>query len=83
MPARRVLISIDEQLLARIDRAASRKGMSRSGYLAELAERDIGPGSGPGADPVVRAAMRALDDLYAAAPAIDAGAAIASIRRRT
>ena len=46
MPAKRVLISIDERLLDRIDRAARRKGMTRSGYLAELASRDIGPGGG-------------------------------------
>jgi metal-responsive CopG/Arc/MetJ family transcriptional regulator len=44
VPAKRVLISIDERLLDRVDRAARRKGMTRSGYLADLASRDIGPG---------------------------------------
>ncbi|MGH2418844.1 MAG: hypothetical protein ACRDFY_10970 [Candidatus Limnocylindria bacterium] len=75
MPAKRVLISIDERLLVRVDRAATRRGMSRSGYLAELATRDIGGGGGPGMDPGVAAALRALDDLFAGAPAIDGAAA--------
>jgi metal-responsive CopG/Arc/MetJ family transcriptional regulator len=46
VPAKRVLISIDTRLLDRVDRAARRKGMTRSGYLADLAIRDIGPGGG-------------------------------------
>jgi hypothetical protein len=82
MATRRVLISIDERLLAATDRAAARKGLSRSAYLAELATRDIGANSGPGLDPGVRAAMRSLDDLYASAPSFDAGDAIRAVRGR-
>jgi hypothetical protein len=78
--AKRVLISIDERLLVRVDRAASRRGLTRSGYLAELATRDIG--GGPGVDPGVAAAMRALDDLFAGTPRFDAGAAIRRVRGR-
>lgn len=61
MPAKRVLISIDERLLARIDDACARRGMSRSAYLARLADADLGPGTGPGANPSARAALDALD----------------------
>ena len=82
MATRRVLISIDERLLAAADRAAERKGLSRSAYLADLATRDIGMNSGPGLDPGVRAAMRSLDDLYASAPSFDAGDAIRAVRGR-
>jgi hypothetical protein len=54
--------------------------MTRSGYLAELATRDIGGGGGPGAEPAAAAALRVLDDLFAGAPALDAVAAIRAVR---
>ena len=41
MPAKRVLISIDERMLARIDDAARRNGMTRSGFLAQAAMAQI------------------------------------------
>jgi hypothetical protein len=41
MPAKRVLISIDERLLTRIDQAVERRGLTRSGYLAQLASADL------------------------------------------
>lgn len=63
MPAKRVLISIDDRLLARIDDAAARRGLSRSAYLAQLADADLVGGSGPGARPEVRAALATLDEL--------------------
>jgi metal-responsive CopG/Arc/MetJ family transcriptional regulator len=45
MPAKRVLISIDERILARIDDAAQRSGQTRSGFLAQAAMAQIeGPG---------------------------------------
>jgi hypothetical protein len=65
MPARRVLISIEARLLARIDDACARRGLTRSGYLAELAERDLAGGRGPGADSAVRHALATLDELLA------------------
>lgn len=37
----RVNVSIDERLLARIDRAAEAEGESRSGFLAEAARRRL------------------------------------------
>jgi metal-responsive CopG/Arc/MetJ family transcriptional regulator len=41
MPAKRVLISIDERILARIDDAAQRTGQTRSGFLAKAAMAQI------------------------------------------
>jgi len=41
MPAKRVLISIDERILARIDDAARRSGQTRSGFLAQAAIAQI------------------------------------------
>ena len=41
MPAKRVLISIDERILARIDDAAQRAGQTRSGFLAKAAIAQI------------------------------------------
>jgi hypothetical protein len=63
MPAKRVLISIDDRLLERIDERADRLGLPRSAYLAQLADADLTGGTGPGADPAVRAALAKLDDL--------------------
>jgi hypothetical protein len=63
MPAKRVLISIDERLLARIDEACERVGMSRSAFIARSTSRDLDGGAGPGADPGVRAALHSLDRL--------------------
>jgi metal-responsive CopG/Arc/MetJ family transcriptional regulator len=45
MPAKRVLISIDERILARIDDAAQRTGQTRSGFLAQAAMAQIEGGS--------------------------------------
>lgn len=76
----KVLVSIEESLLRRIDRAAKARGMTRSAYLAELAERDLQTVRGPGASPSVRAAMRRLDELFARNPTGDAAAAIRAER---
>ena len=65
MPAKRVLISIDERLLERIDDACARRGLSRSAYLAQLADTDLASGVGPGAEPAVRSALAAIDVLVA------------------
>jgi metal-responsive CopG/Arc/MetJ family transcriptional regulator len=49
MAAKRVLISIDERLLSRIDQAVERRGLTRSGYLAQLASADLDGQSRPAA----------------------------------
>lgn len=65
MPAKRVLISIDDRLLERLDERAGRLGLSRSAYLAQLVDADLSGGTGPGADPATRAALSALEGLLA------------------
>jgi metal-responsive CopG/Arc/MetJ family transcriptional regulator len=67
MPAKRVLISIDERTLARIDDAARRDGLTRSGFLAQAAMAQI-EGGGSGGEPRSKAALRALDDLASDPP---------------
>lgn len=78
----KVLVSMDEALLGRIDEAARAAGLSRSAYLAGLAARDLGEERGPGASPKVRAALRRLDELMARypTPAEDSTAAIRAER---
>ena len=65
MTAKRVLISIDERLLERIDAQVARRGLTRSGYLAQLAAADLDGTRGPGDRPEVAATLRAVDDLFA------------------
>ena len=51
MPAKRVLISIQEHLLIRVDERAARLGIGRSTYLAKLAAADLEGAKRDGADP--------------------------------
>jgi hypothetical protein len=64
---KKVLVSFDEELLRRVDRVASARGLTRSGYLAALAERDV-VRNGPGASAAARRALAQLDQLFADAP---------------
>ena len=72
----KVLVSLDDKLLRRVDRAARARGLSRSGYLAQLANEDIARTAGPGKQPAVRRALTRLDELLADSPAGDSTAAI-------
>jgi hypothetical protein len=56
----KVLVSMDDRLLERVDREARVRGVSRSALLAELAAKGLGEPVGPGARPEVH---RALDEL--------------------
>jgi hypothetical protein len=76
----KVLVSIDERLLRRVDRAARAAGESRSGYLSRLAEADAAGRSGPGRTPAARAALRRLDRLFEDAPAGDSTEAVRAAR---
>src|SRR6266571_2314723 len=71
----KVLISLDERLLGRIDPEAARRGLSRSALLAEMASRELGAAGGPGATEVSRAAIRRLDRLFAGNAGTEAAAA--------
>lgn len=59
----KVLISIDQRLLRRIDRAAKALGLSRSAYFARLATRYLEGEKGPGATNEAKDAMRRIDAL--------------------
>lgn len=76
----KVLVSLNDALLRRIDRIARSRGLSRSAYLAELAERDAAHTSGPGATPPVRRALAHLDKLFERSPAGDSTAALRAER---
>ncbi|HEX5478336.1 MAG TPA: ribbon-helix-helix protein, CopG family [Dehalococcoidia bacterium] len=76
----KVLISLDDALLRRIDRIAKSRGLSRSAYLAELAERDASGTRGPGATPAARRALERLDRLLADTPPGDLTAIIRAQR---
>ncbi len=59
----KVLLSVEDRLLSRLDAAAERSSLSRSAYVARLIEQHFGPEIGPGADPAVHAALGQLDRL--------------------
>jgi metal-responsive CopG/Arc/MetJ family transcriptional regulator len=67
----KVLVSLDDALLRRIDRAARARGFSRSAYIAELASRDLSRELGPGKAASTRRALAQVDRLLAATPAGD------------
>jgi metal-responsive CopG/Arc/MetJ family transcriptional regulator len=60
----KILVSVDDKLLARIDRAARSAGLSRSAYLARLAARDLGEERGPGSGRQARRAVVRLQKLF-------------------
>jgi metal-responsive CopG/Arc/MetJ family transcriptional regulator len=76
----KVLVSLDDALLRRVDRIAKSRGLSRSAYLAELAERDAAHFEGPGTSRAARRALARLDDLFEGEPSQDSTAAIRSER---
>lgn len=71
----KVLLSLDDRLVARIDRAAAELGLSRSAYVAQLAIRELGSRGGPGATTTSRSAAQRLERLFAANPADAEGTA--------
>ena len=76
----KVLISLDDKLLRRVDRAARARGLSRSGYLAHLASEDLARTRGPGREPAARRALARLDELFASSPSGDYTAAVRAQR---
>jgi hypothetical protein len=62
----KVLVSIEDRLVRRIDAEARARGLTRSRFLALLAERELGLSRGPGAQPTVRSALASIDQLFAA-----------------
>jgi DNA-binding phage protein len=64
----KVLVSLEDALLRRIDRVARARGLSRSAYLAEIAHRDVARALGPGKTPAARNALSRLDALIGTSP---------------
>lgn len=62
----KILVSMDERLLARVDQEARKGGLSRSAYLARLAAAALGMTRGPGRRAEVRRSLGRLDRLFAA-----------------
>jgi Ribbon-helix-helix protein, copG family len=71
----KVLVSLDDALLRRVDQTAKARGISRSAYLAGLAEHDT-IRSAPDATRAARRALARLDQLFAGSPAEDSAIAI-------
>jgi metal-responsive CopG/Arc/MetJ family transcriptional regulator len=67
----KVLVSLDEALLRRIDRVARARGLSRSAYLAEVAQRDVARELSPGKTPEVQRALSRLDSVLEGATSGD------------
>ena len=64
----KILVSIDDRLLGRIDRAAKASGLTRSAYLSRIAAREVEAERGPGVDQRARRAMALLDRLFQQQP---------------
>ena len=62
----KILVSLDDKLLARVDRAARKAGISRSAYLSRIAARELE--RGPGIDERVSRAIKDLDELFRTHP---------------
>ncbi len=75
----KVLVSFDDDLLHRIDRAAKGQGLTRSAYLAQLAAADAS-GPGPGMARGVQFACQELDELFTSAPPDESTVAIRAAR---
>jgi len=76
----KVLVSLNDALLRRVDRIAKARGLSRSAYLAELAERDAARSEGPGTTRAAKRALARLDDLFDVGPSDDSTDAIRAER---
>lgn len=74
----KVLVTMDDALLKRIDGEARNQGLTRSAYLARLAAADVNARRGPGREARVRRAMGRLDRLFESAP----GTTTADIRKQ-
>ena len=75
-----VLVSLNDALLRRVDRIAKSRGLSRSAYLAELAEWGAVRSGGPGATPAARRALARLDELFAGGAPEDSTQAVRAER---
>ena len=68
----KILVSLDERLLEKLDHEARDRRMSRSALIAELTTQGLGETKGPGANPEVHEAIARLRELIKNAPPGDA-----------
>jgi len=61
----KILVSLDDRLLHRLDREARLRGISRSALIAELAAKGLAIPAGPGARPEARQAVERIRELFA------------------
>ena len=61
---KKILISIDDQLLERLDHEAAVQGISRSALIGQVLAATLGAPVGPGAHPEVDAALDQLKGLF-------------------
>ena len=66
MDVTKILVSIEERLLARVDKEARQQGLTRSAFLSRLAARELESREGPGRAAHVRRALDRIDRLFAA-----------------
>jgi ribbon-helix-helix CopG family protein len=60
----KILVSIDDRLLERLDHEAAALGISRSALIGRMAATALGEPVGPGAHPEVHAALDRLKELF-------------------
>jgi hypothetical protein len=71
LPMTKVLVSLDERLLQRLDSEAASRRISRSALISALVARGLGEPMGPGARPAVRENLAELDRLFSRAESPD------------
>ncbi len=76
----KVLVSLDDVLLRRVDRIAQSRGLTRSAYFAQLVERDAAQLDGRGSTRAAQRSLAKLDELFGPTPAGESTAALRSER---
>lgn len=64
---RKVLISVEDELLTQIDALADARGISRSAYVSDLAKTDLAAQTAERKRRIKRA-LKGIDDLFAQNP---------------
>jgi hypothetical protein len=76
----KVLVSLNDRLVARLDREAAARGLTGSALLAELVARGLGEPIGPGGRPEEREALEWLQELCREVRVVDSRRIIREMR---